>query len=97
MTTLFAWEVGNLTFVLAGWGRLNPKWKVSNDFFFGAGAANSYNHVYRRRLLTDKFDDWVEHLRTPFWPGGGGNLNDPILKSSNARTLLGGGDVEVLS
>ena len=25
--------MGNLTFVLAGWGKLNYKCKVSNDFF----------------------------------------------------------------
>ena len=44
----------------------------------------------RRRHLTDKFDDWVEHLNT-ILAGGGGNLNDPIFKSSNARDLPGGG------
>ena len=26
--------MGNLTFVLAGWGKLNQKCKVSNNFFF---------------------------------------------------------------
>ena len=26
--------MGNLTFVSAGWGKLNRKCKVSNDFFF---------------------------------------------------------------
>ena len=40
--------------------------------------------------MIDKSDDRGE--------GGGGNLNDPIFKSSNARDLPGGeGDVEVSS
>ena len=37
--------------------------------------------------MTDKSDDKVGHLNT-FLPRGGGNLNDPIFKSSNARGLL---------
>ena len=50
----------------------------------------------RRRLffkkghLTDKFDDRVGHLNT-ILARGGGNLKDPIFKSSNARLLPGGG------
>ena len=40
--------------------------------------------------LTDKFDDKVGHLNT-ILARGGGNLNDPIFKSSNARGLPGGG------
>ena len=49
----------------------------------------------RRRLffkkghLTDKFDDRVGHLNT-ILARGGGNLKDPIFKSSNARLLPGG-------
>ena len=49
--------------------------------------------------LTDKSDDKVRHLNT-ILARGGGNLNDPIFKSSNARVLPGGGgggDVEVSS
>ena len=34
LTTFCARRVGNLTFVLAAWEKLNPKCKVSNDFFF---------------------------------------------------------------
>ena len=41
--------VGSLTFVLAGWAKLNRKCKVSNDFFFfGAEVANSYKNVFGR-------------------------------------------------
>ena len=40
--------------------------------------------------MTDKSDDRVGHLNT-ILAGGGGNLNDPIFKSSNARGLPGGG------
>ena len=51
--------------------------------------------------MTDKSDDRVGHLNT-ILARGGGNLNDPIFKSSNAQALPGkeggrGGDVEVLS
>ena len=48
--------------------------------------------------MTDKSDDRVEHLNT-ILVRGGGNLNDPIFKSSNARALPGGGgrNVEVSS
>ena len=53
--------------------------------------------------MTDKSDDKVGHLNT-ILAQGGGNLNDPIFKSSNARGLPGGGgggggggDVEVSS
>ena len=63
-------------------------------------------HVYTRASLkttgaddgTDKFEDWVGHLNT-ILSRGGGNLNDPIFKSSNARALpvRGAGDVEVSS
>ena len=42
------------------------------------------------RHLTDKSDDKVGHLNT-ILAIGGGNLNDPIFKSSNARGLHGGG------
>ena len=49
----------------------------------------------RRRHLTDKFDDWLGHLDT-ILARGGGNLNDPTFKSSNAWALPGGG-VEVSS
>ena len=49
----------------------------------------------RRQPLTDKFDDWVGHLNT-LLARGGGNLNDPIFKSSNALALPGG-NVEVSS
>ena len=40
--------------------------------------------------MTDKSDDKVGHLNTIF-ARRGGNLNDPIFKSSNARGLPGGG------
>ena len=40
--------------------------------------------------MTDKSDDKVGHLNT-ILAIGGGNLNDPIFKSSNARDLPGGG------
>ena len=33
LTTFCSRGVGNLTFLLAGWGKLNQKCKVSNDFF----------------------------------------------------------------
>ena len=38
--------------------------------------------------MTEKSDDRVEHLNTIF-ARGGGNLNDPIFKSSNARVCPG--------
>ena len=46
--------------------------------------------------FTDKSDYSVGHLNT-ILARGGGNLNNPIFKSSNARGLPGGGggDVEV--
>ena len=40
--------------------------------------------------MTDKSDDKVGHLNT-ILAIGGGNLNDPIFKSSNARDFPGGG------
>ena len=40
--------------------------------------------------MTDKSDDKVGHLNT-ILARGGGSLNDPIFKSSNARGLPGGG------
>ena len=40
--------------------------------------------------MTDKSHDKVGHLNT-ILAIGGGNLNDPIFKSSNARGLPGGG------
>ena len=40
--------------------------------------------------MTDKSDDKVGHLNT-ILAIGGGNLNDPIFKSSNARGLPGVG------
>ena len=40
--------------------------------------------------MTDKSDDRVGHLNT-ILARGGGNLNDPIFKSSNSRALPGGG------
>ena len=40
--------------------------------------------------MTDKSDDRVGHLNT-ILARGGGNLNDPIFKSSKARALPGGG------
>ena len=42
----------------------------------------------------DKSDDKVEHLNT-IWAQRGGNLNDPIFKSSNDQDLPGGKGVEV--
>ena len=49
LTTFCAWGMGNLAFVLAGWGKLNRKCKVSNEiFFFGAEVANNYKHVFGR-------------------------------------------------
>ena len=42
--------------------------------------------------MTDKSDDKVGHLNTTL-ARGGGNLNDPIFKSSNARGLPGGGEM----
>ena len=44
--------------------------------------------------MTDKSDDRVGHLNTNL-ASGGGNLNDPIFKSSNARAFPGGGGVGV--
>ena len=40
--------MGNLTFVLVGYRKLNLKCKVSNDFFSGAEVtqANSYKYVF---------------------------------------------------
>ena len=46
--------------------------------------------------MSDKADDSVGHL-TNTLARGGGNLNDPISKSSNARALPRGGGVEVSS
>ena len=40
--------------------------------------------------MTDKSDDRVGHLNS-ILARGGGNLNDPIFKSSNSRALPGGG------
>ena len=40
--------------------------------------------------MTEKSDDKVGHLNT-ILAIGGGNLNDPIFKSSNTRGLPGGG------
>ena len=40
--------------------------------------------------MTDKSNDSVGHLNT-ILARGGGNLNDPIFKSSNAQGLPGGG------
>ena len=40
--------------------------------------------------MTGKSDDRVGHLNS-ILARGGGNLNDPIFKSSNARALPGGG------
>ena len=40
--------------------------------------------------MTDKSDDKVGHLKT-ILARGGGNLNDPIFKSANARGFPGGG------
>ena len=40
--------------------------------------------------FTDKSDHRVGHLNTIF-ARGGGNLNNPIFKSSNARGFPGGG------
>ena len=40
--------MGNLTFILVGWGKFNWKCKVLNDFFFffGAEVAKSYKQVF---------------------------------------------------
>ena len=46
--------------------------------------------VLKEGPLIDKSDDRVGHLNTVL-ARGGGNLNDPIFKSSNARCLPGGG------
>ena len=46
--------------------------------------------------MTDKSDDRVGHLNA-ILARGGGNLNDPIFKSSFARGWGGGGDVKVSS
>ena len=40
--------------------------------------------------MTDEADDRIGHLNT-ILARGGGNLNDPIFKSSNVRALPGGG------
>ena len=40
--------------------------------------------------MTDKSDDWVGHLNT-ILAREGGNLNDPVFKSSNSRALPGKG------
>ena len=45
---------------------------------------------FRRSICQTKSDDWVGHLNT-ILTRGGGNLSDPIFKSSNARGLPGGG------
>ena len=46
--------------------------------------------------MTEKSDDRVGHLNA-ILDRGGGNLNDPVFKSSNFRGLprVGAGDVEV--
>ena len=50
---------------------------------------------FRRSISQTKSDVRVGHLNT-ILARGGGNLNDPIFKSSNSRGLPeGGGDVEV--
>ena len=49
-TIFCARGVGNLTFSCVGWGKLNRKCQVSNDFFFsGAEVANSYKTRVRTR------------------------------------------------
>ena len=40
--------------------------------------------------MADQSNDRVGHFNT-ILARGGGNLNNPIFKSSNARALLGGG------
>ena len=40
--------------------------------------------------MTDKCDDRLGHMST-ILAQGGGNLNEPVFKSSNARALPGGG------
>jgi len=40
--------------------------------------------------MTEKSGDRIGHLNAILAPGGG-NLNDPIFKSSNARALPGRG------
>ena len=43
--------LGNLTFVFAGWGKLNRKCKFSNDCFcFGTEVANSYKHLFKFKV-----------------------------------------------
>ena len=46
--------------------------------------------VFKSQGQTDKSDDRVGHLNT-ILARGGGNLNNPIYKSSNARSLSRGG------
>ena len=73
------------------------------------GSRNMSCHVYTKALLrhlesmtivvdvgnlTDKSDDRVGHLKT-ILVRGGGNLNYPIFKSSDARGLPGKGYVKV--
>ena len=48
---------------------------------------------FRRSICKTKSDDRVGHLNT-ILTRGGGNLNDPMFKSSNARGLPGGGMLE---
>ena len=49
---------------------------------------NRRRFFFRRSICQTKSDDRVGHLNT-ILARGGGNLNDPIFKSSNARGLFG--------
>ena len=57
-----------------------------NDFY--RLYINDLDFLYNEEHLTDKSDDKVGHLNT-ILARGGGNLNDPIFKSSNARVCPG--------
>ena len=53
--------MGNLTFACVGWGQLNPRSQVSNDFFFRAPkSVTAIKHVFERDGRDIAFvSDWL--------------------------------------
>ena len=62
--------------------------------FFGAGVANSYNHVFRRRLLPD---NWVRHLNTLLARRGGKLGGGRVLKFRVDRRISVRGNQSTLN
>ena len=62
--------------------------------FFGAGVANSYHHVFRRRLLPD---NWVRHLNTLLARGGGNLGGGGVLKFGVHRRISVRGNQSTLN